>query len=77
MFWVDSKRRNTVIPTALTYTSSQNMFHDITNNGNDYGSIIARKINRPCNLEAIPITNSWVLSCYFAVGPGQTVVFSF
>ena len=43
MFSVDSKRRNTVIPTASTYTSSRKVFHNITNNGIDYGSIITRK----------------------------------
>ena len=61
MFLVDSKRRNTVILTASTYTSSRNVFHDTTNNGINYGSIIARKkrtINRLCNLEAIPNTRS-------------------
>ena len=46
MFLVDSKRLKTVIPTTLTYTSSQNVFHDITNNGIDYGSIIAPKNGR-------------------------------
>ena len=46
MFFVDSKRQITVIPTALTYTSSRNVFHDTTNNGIDYGSIIARKNGR-------------------------------
>ena len=58
-FSLDSKCRNTVTPTASTYTSSRNLFHDIANNGIDYGSIIAREkwtINRPCNLEVIPIT---------------------
>ena len=45
--------------TALTYTSSRNVFHDITNNEIDYGLINSREkwmINRPCKVEAIPIT---------------------
>ena len=46
MFFVDSKRQITVIPTASTYTSSRNVFHDTTNNGINYGSIIARKNGR-------------------------------
>ena len=40
---VDSKYRNTIISTTSKYTSSLNMFHDITNNGIDSGSIISRK----------------------------------
>ena len=46
---VDSKHQNTVIPTASTYTSARNVFHDITNNGIVYGSIIARKNGRLIN----------------------------
>ena len=40
-FLVDSKRLHTIILTASTCTSSRNVFHNITNNGIDYGSIIA------------------------------------
>ena len=43
MFLVDSKCLNTVIPTASKHNSSLNVFHDITNNGLDYGLIIAGK----------------------------------
>ena len=43
LFSVDSKCRNTVILTTLTYTSTRTLFHDIANRGIDYGSIIARK----------------------------------
>ena len=46
MFLVDSKCWNTVIPTALAYTSSQNVFHDTAINTIDYGWIIARKNGR-------------------------------
>ena len=59
MFLVDFKCRNTVILTPLTYTSSWNAFHDLTNNGNDYGSIITRKNGRfiyHTTWEVIPIT---------------------
>ena len=60
MFLVDSKPRNTVIPTALTYTSSWNVFYNITNYGIDYGLIITQKNGQLINhatWEAIPITS--------------------
>ena len=60
VFLVDSKHRNTVIPTTSTYTSSRNVLHDITNNGIDYGLIIAQKNGRlidHATWEVIPITS--------------------